>query len=189
MSKIIFFCFLVICYFVTPLIFGSGAIEISESVSPEIPEERDIMKPPFQEKLPASKVARVLGAKHYSYDTESELSPVDLALGWGPMSSDHVIDNLRISQSSRFYYYRYQNPPPIPKASIITNSSNMHLIPATRDLDKRLRSIDEGDVVQISGYLADIKRDDGWRWTSSRSRSDSGKGACEIIFVTFLEKR
>src|SRR5215510_6815026 len=42
--------------------------------------------------------ARVLSAEHYRFDRESELAPVDLALGWGPMSSNQVIDALSIGQ-------------------------------------------------------------------------------------------
>ena len=36
--------------------------------------------------------ARVLGIEGYSIDRESNISPYDLALGWGPMSDQAVID-------------------------------------------------------------------------------------------------
>src|ERR1700694_3208187 len=34
--------------------------------------------------------ARVLGAERYRFDREADIAPVDLALGWGPMSDQAV---------------------------------------------------------------------------------------------------
>ncbi len=48
--------------------------------------------------------ARVLGVEHYRFDREAELAPVDLALGWGPMSDSAVLSKVSISQGGRFYY-------------------------------------------------------------------------------------
>ena len=52
--------------------------------------------------------ARVLHRENYHYDSAAALIPVDLAVGWGPMSDQAVLDHLKISQASRFYYYEYQ---------------------------------------------------------------------------------
>jgi len=126
--------------------------------------------------------ARVLGAKHYSIDREADLAPVDLALGWGPMSQQGVLDALSISQSGRFYYWRTENFP-IPRRDIETNSANMHFIPANQDIEKQLKEIDAGDQVKFKGYLVKIDADDGWRWMSSITREDTGGGACELVLV------
>lgn len=56
--------------------------------------------------------ARVLSKENYYADRESELVPVDLALGWGAMSDSSVLEKLSISQSGRFYFYRWKNEPP-----------------------------------------------------------------------------
>jgi len=45
--------------------------------------------------------ARVLSRNNFSIGKESEISPFDLALGWGPMSDQNVIDKIDISQSNR----------------------------------------------------------------------------------------
>src|SRR5438046_2836933 len=74
---------------------------------------------------------RILHRKVYGYDREAKLVPVDLAVGWGPMSDQAVLDRIKISQSMRFYWYEYQLPPPIPKDQIISHSTNLHVIPAT----------------------------------------------------------
>jgi len=31
--------------------------------------------------------------------------PIDLAVGWGPMSDQQVLDHLHVSQSMRFFWY------------------------------------------------------------------------------------
>ena len=67
--------------------------------------------------------ARILHRKLYGYDQSAKLVPVDLALGWGPMSDQAVLDKIKISQSMRFYWYEYQLPPPIPKAGTGWRSS------------------------------------------------------------------
>ena len=54
--------------------------------------------------------ARVLSTEHYRWGTEAELSPIDLALGWGAMSDQSVLDRVEIPQGNRWYFFRYQLP-------------------------------------------------------------------------------
>src|SRR6185436_7394467 len=64
--------------------------------------------------------ARVLSARHYRWGRESVLSPVDLALGWGPMTNSVVLARLQVRQSGRWYEYRWPGgEPPIPLGEII----------------------------------------------------------------------
>lgn len=127
-------------------------------------------------------VARVLGAKQYGGGREGSLSPVDLALGWGPMAKREVLDRISISQSGRFYYWRTENFP-IPRDQIETHSANMHFIPATPEVEKRLRQIRKNEEVRFKGYLVRIDARDGWSWTSSTTRNDTGRGACELVLI------
>jgi hypothetical protein len=46
---------------------------------------------------------RVLHRKIYRYDRGAALVPVDLAVGWGRMSDQAVLDRLQISQAARFF--------------------------------------------------------------------------------------
>ena len=127
--------------------------------------------------------ARVLGRKNYSSGRESNLSPVDLALGWGRMSDESVVSKISISQSGRFYHWRVDEFP-IPRREIETHSANMHLIPSNEVVLDSIEQIKTGDVIELDGYLVSVKADDGWRWSSSLTRNDTGKGACELIWVT-----
>ena len=129
--------------------------------------------------------ARVLAVKNYSFGREADLSPVDLALGWGAMSDEAVLSKISISQSNHFYYWRV-DAFPIPRREIEMQSANMHMIPATSQIEKILKAVKPGQVVKLTGYLIEAKADDGWRWKSSLTRNDTGAGACEIIFIKSL---
>lgn len=132
--------------------------------------------------------ARILGSEHYSLGRESDLSPVDLALGWGPMSDSAVISQLSISQSGRFYHWSASRLP-IPRQAITSHSANMHMVPADTRVEKTLKDLRVGEVVRIEGYLIRADAPDGWRWISSLSRDDSGNGACELVWVREIGRR
>ena len=74
--------------------------------------------------------ARVLGRENYRFDAGAELAPVDLALGWRPMSDSAVLAEIAIHQRNRFYYW-FTATFPIPRRDIEIHSANMHLIPAS----------------------------------------------------------
>jgi len=133
--------------------------------------------------------ARVLSTETYHMGREADLSPIDLALGWGPMSDGAVLDRLQISQGNRFYSYRWSDQPPIQPSEIVEHSANMHMIPSSDEIKRRLDKVREGQVVAISGYLVRVQAPDGWHWNSSMTRSDSGNGACELVWVKSLAVR
>lgn len=127
--------------------------------------------------------ARVLGVERYHFDREAELSPLDLALGWGPMAEQKNLDAISIRQSGRFYFWRTDNFP-IPRKDIERNSANMHLIPAYNSVRSAMLDAKEGDIVFFTGKLVNVTSPDGYRWNSSTTRNDTGAGACEVIYVT-----
>ena len=126
--------------------------------------------------------ARVLSRADYRWDAEARLVPVDLALGWGRMSDSAVLDKVEISQATRFYFWRVHEFP-IPEREIIESSANMHLIPADDAVERAIRRTRVGDVVSFDGYLVEADLPNGGKWVSSLSRSDTGAGACELVWV------
>ena len=129
--------------------------------------------------------ARVLATKSYFIGREADVSPVDLALGWGKMSDEAILKDIKISQSNRFYYWRVEEFP-IPRREIETHSANMHMIPANAQIEKILKDIRPGQIVKLSGDLVQVNASDGWHWKSSLTREDTGNGACEVIYVKTL---
>lgn len=130
--------------------------------------------------------ARVLSREDYWLGIESDLMPVDLALGWGQMSDQSVLDRIEIWQSGRWYHTRYRGTAPVSGRTIITQSSNMHMIPANDWVHGKLKELRRGDVVNLKGYLVDVSGDAGYRWPTSLSRDDTGFGACEVFYVDYI---
>jgi hypothetical protein len=126
--------------------------------------------------------ARVLAAERYRFDRAAELSPVDFALGWGPMSDSRVLDAFHIQQRDRWYFWSSSHMP-LSGEAVITHSANMHMIPATAAVERRLLAVREGQVVTLRGQLVRVDGRDGWHWVSSLSRADTGDGSCEVIWV------
>jgi len=131
--------------------------------------------------------ARVLSIERYRMGREADLSPVDFALGWGPMSDAAVIERLSISQSGRWYHYRWEGSPPIDPSVMAKSSANTHLVPANDLVKRRLLDVNKGAVVKLSGYLINVRHSDGWTWRSSLTRDDTGGGSCELMWVTDVQ--
>lgn len=131
--------------------------------------------------------ARLLSRERYRWDRGASLSPIDWALGWGPMSDDRVLSQLQISQGARFFNYRWPDAPPIPVEAIIRSSANVHLIPANEQIWRQLERTAPGRIVRVQGLLVHVVGDDGFRWNSSLTREDTGAGACELLFVQAVQ--
>ncbi|MCF6270376.1 MAG: hypothetical protein L3J41_11735 [Melioribacteraceae bacterium] len=130
--------------------------------------------------------AKVLGKERYRFDRGSDIAPYDLALGWGRMSDQAIVDKIDITQRTRWYFWKVDSFP-IPQKEIEISSANMHLIPATEEIMDELDDLLVGEIIYLKGYLVSvIAPKDGWSWKSSLSRNDTGGGACELIWVEKL---
>ncbi len=132
--------------------------------------------------------ARILSREPYWLDSFAKVCPVDLALGWGKMSNPEVYRPLDVTQAQRWYFYHWSGEPPIPADEIIRESANNHIIAATPRVSGVISDFREGDVVHLTGYLVQVDDPDGSRLTSSLSRTDTGPGACEIMWVEAARK-
>ncbi len=131
--------------------------------------------------------AKVLSKKRYRTDRGAQLAPYDLALGWGVMSDQSVVDSLSIRQTNRWYMYRTKgNTWLYPMEVIGQSSANMHMVPIDNAMQRHLDKIRVGSIVRITGKLVAITHSDGFRWKSSLTRDDRGGGACELIYLESL---
>lgn len=173
---------------------GSGPFAelagLNRDLIPDSPHQETLsesferLRPPFTCTCFAqfSLEAVVLSARVYGVDRLMPFSTVDLALGWGPMSNPVNVAQVEIWQRGRFYYWTKPGNSNLTMQDIVWHSANMHMIPANPILDQELRKTRQFDVVSLSGYLCDVRGEDGF-WRSSRTRTDTGAGACEIIWV------
>ena len=61
--------------------------------------------------------------------------------------------------------------------------SNNHLISDDEFIRKQVRKISVGDQIRVRGYLASYSSEGGSRRGTSTTRTDTGDGACETIYV------
>jgi hypothetical protein len=173
--------------------YGARYIPVSQPPGILIPQppvqEIEHLKPFEHGEHTLQPVARytIEGRVISTYRYPDNLAPYDLALGWQEMSDSAVLDRLKIYQVNRFYFYRWQNPPPIPPERIIRTSANNHIIPANDAVRKQLQRVREGQLVRLKGYLVNASKPDGWRWNSSQTREDTGDGGCEILYTQSIE--
>ena len=165
-------------------------------IAPEKPVQVDLDPPPrfeargytFIERATYTITARVLRKEIYRLDGGAGLAPVDLGVGWGPLSDSAMIDQLEFSQMGRFFYWTPRNAAfPLPTATLISHLMQMHMIPATKPIEAKLRQLRPGELVTASGYLVDVRGANGFARNTSLSRTDTGDGACELFWVERLE--
>jgi hypothetical protein len=131
----------------------------------------------------------VVSRESYHTGWNASLSLCDVAVVWGELAVGDGWRKLAWSQSGRWYYWRWHGEQPFTNAVVATNSSNTHVIPASPNLAAAAKSLAPGDIAELAG---DLVRIDGRRgqekvwWASSLSRSDTGDGSCELLYLRRL---
>jgi hypothetical protein len=133
--------------------------------------------------------AFVISTEPYWFDGGADLSPVDYAVGWGPMSDRAILGKLSVSQGGRWFRYRSRGEWPLPMEEISPHCANMHMIPADSRIERQLKSVHPADIVNLSGYLVEVHGPRGMKWRSSLTRTDTGAGSCELMWVEEVSKR
>lgn len=171
-----------------PVRHGPGEVAPHEPVQKKIKGGQSVVLKGFELHPVAtfSITARVLSTQRYRMDPMAKISPVDLALGWGPMSDEANLDQLKISQSNRFFYWGTKDFP-ISRSEIEHHSANMHLIPFEDSLRQSLLKIRKGQVVRLDGALVNVEGPNGGGMKTSKTRTDTGPGACEVVLVREVE--
>lgn len=162
-----------------------GEIAADDPLQSELEAPQTVTRGDFQVIAQArfSAEVRVLGRERYRLGDLADVSPLDIAVGWGPMSDSTVLADLDVWQSGRFYFWHYDDEPPVPTQVIESHSANWHLVPANSTVWRKLRGLRVGDVVKLDGTLVNLENPDVGTMTTSLRRDDTGAGACEIIYV------
>lgn len=132
--------------------------------------------------------ARVLHRERYRFDGMSDISPLDLGVGWLMMSDQRYVDAIQFTNSARFLRFSSADAD-LPWSVIQSCAANTHIIPANDDVRDKLLALREGQIFRATGYLVEVDRPGMEPWRSSLSREDSGDGACEIMWVEWVNPK
>jgi hypothetical protein len=133
--------------------------------------------------------ARVLLTDTYYWSPGADISPIDLTLGWKEMSDSANFSKIPLGHGYRNYSFWVSDVRtlPLPIPTILLRSANMHLIPASTTIKRKLFEVKPNDIVLLEGKLVNLTKADGWSWNTSLTRTDTGDGACEIMYVENIE--
>lgn len=134
--------------------------------------------------------ARVIRTKKYRWGWSGEIAPIDAVLAWGKLTDPETDDDISYSQRHRWYYFKPDSDCPLSTKYIYQHSANCHLIGDNDNIQKAIKTLANDDLIVIEGYLVKIKGTHKKRtvhWNSSLRRTDTGDGACEIIYITSLQ--
>lgn len=128
----------------------------------------------------------VVGKGTYSSNWDGEISPVDLAISWGRLADPGVGRHVTFTQGNRWYFYKCKTTGPFDPSYIISHSSNNHIIHASENIRKAVKAVKKKDRVVLEGFLVNLSgtyKEQPVAWNTSLSRTDSGSGSCELLYV------
>lgn len=135
--------------------------------------------------------AKVMSTKNYESDDLGDLAKVDAALVWGELAEDDAyLAELSISQSNRFYFWRTDKPlAKYDKEQLNASMANVHLIGSNAAAEAFVKGMKAGECVWMKGLLVNVESDNPrLQRKTSMTRTDSGPGACEILYITEAKK-
>jgi hypothetical protein len=129
--------------------------------------------------------ARVLSLDRYAGDRAAKVAPLDIALGWGPMSDSVTLKIVDVAQTKRGVLFKSYDPK-LPDEQAATFLLNVHVIAADAELAKKLEDVRAGNIVRMQGWLVEAVAGDGWRWRGEQRR-DAPALPGTLLWLTQLE--
>jgi hypothetical protein len=126
--------------------------------------------------------ARVGATERYWSGASGRLLPWDFVLTWGAVTKDPAWSSISFTQTGRFYLWSTRDASLDP-GYVSSHTANTHLLPGSSRVASALARVRRGDVVRLEGDLVDIDGPGGFVWRTSLTRTDTGAGACETLYV------
>ncbi len=117
---------------------------------------------------------------------KDNLNMRDLGLIWGNSAKSGSYAHITFSSGSWMLYWQWSDSRLI-RGFNDDEVSNNHVLLSNDEITDKVMSTNWGDQIRMRGYLAEYSHDGGFKRGSSITRTDTGNGACETIFVTDFE--
>ncbi len=174
--------------FVEPINISSDPIQTTDSETILPPLTYGNAKFFFTVKAKYKISGVLVSKKRYTNTHWSRLSPYDYAICWGDVPG--MFPYVKFSQYGRFCHYRYKQSAPVAVEYLAQHMSNNHMIPSNLNIRRALKVAKKKELVEIEGYLvciiANVEKHGTTNWNTSTIRTDTGNGACEILYITKL---
>ena len=115
--------------------------------------------------------ARVLSVEGYGRDRPARIAPLDIALGWGPLSDSTTFRGVDVAQTERRVVFKSYDPK-LPDEQVAAHVLNVHVVGIDEAMDKQLAKLRQGNIVEIGGVLVEAVSADGWRWRGEPRPAD-----------------
>lgn len=117
--------------------------------------------------------------------TDASVDIKDICVIWGENVASSDYHNVKFSSGDFTCYFQY------PYMTVFDHNkiSNNHLLSDNEVVRNKIRNAKIGDQIHIKGLLVNYspKSNPNWRRVSSTVRTDTGNGACEVLFVNEFE--
>lgn len=160
-------------------VYASADYNIAKGLAPAAKGQSVSVLQPFNGDF------RILGSKIYTDDEQAKFSPIDYAVSWGLFAEPEIARHISVNQYDRYLNWKMDKVP-VPAKQAMMMVSNMHIIPSSPEIAKKIKTVKRGDLVRLKGELVEIK-DKDLVWTSSLTPTDSGDGACEVFRVSSIQ--
>lgn len=159
------------------------------------PEMRFYIEPVFNYKIYGLVVSKYNARKHFMARSDKNLNVTDICVIWGNTAFNQSYKDWTFWSGSwtcfgqakthkAYNDWRNNNPNGFNWEQL----SNNHLLTNDSMLKKQLTEVNIGDQIYIEGYLANYGTSSkNIHRKTSTTRTDTGNGACETIYVTKFE--
>jgi hypothetical protein len=131
--------------------------------------------------------ARVVSIERYGKDRQAKIAPLDIVLGWGALSDTTTFKGVDVAQTERSVVFESYDPK-LPKEAVAASLLNLHVVGADAAVDERLRELRRGNIVEIKGWLVEVRAGDGWRW-KGEPRAASPRMPGSVLRVQSIEAK
>ena len=122
------------------------------------------------------------GNSRMHFRANDHLNMLDVCVVWGESATSKLLHkikfwngiftcNVKTGDSAAWSAFRMEQ------------LSNNHLISDDKYIRDRVKDIRVGDQIRVRGYLASYGNENGGKRGTSTTRTDTGDGACETLFV------
>ena len=122
------------------------------------------------------------GNSRMHFRANDHLNMMDVCVVWGDTATSQLLHKIKFWNGIFTCNFQTGNQQAW-EAFNVQQISNNHLISDDLTIRDQVKDIRIGDQIQVRGYLASYSNEAGGKRGTSTTRTDTGDGACETVFV------